>query len=151
MTGGTAPYLDLPATGMDTYGRAGRGYPQGRFRGKHLVYGEAEYRWTVTQNGLFGMVAFLNTETLANAETGQGSLRLVRHRRWLWLQADAEQTVEDQPLLRRRLGEGGLTRSLLRRPGGVLTTGGQAPSMEALRSTDSGDLVPNAEVALGRA
>lgn len=71
VTGGTAPYLDLPATGMDTYGRAGRGYPQGRFRGKHLVYGEAEYRWTVTQNGLFGMVAFLNTETLANAETGE--------------------------------------------------------------------------------
>jgi len=28
---GTAPYLDLPATGMDTYGRSGRGYPQGRF------------------------------------------------------------------------------------------------------------------------
>ena len=31
---GVAPYLDLPATGMDTYGRTGRGYPQGRFRGQ---------------------------------------------------------------------------------------------------------------------
>lgn len=71
MTGGTAPYLDLPATGMDTYGRAGRGYPQGRFRGDDLVYGEAEYRWTVTKNGLFGMVAFLNTETLSNEQTGE--------------------------------------------------------------------------------
>ncbi len=68
---GTAPYLDLPATGTDTYGRAGRGYPQGRFRGDSLVYGEAEYRWTVTKNGLFGMVAFLNTETLSNEQTGE--------------------------------------------------------------------------------
>jgi hypothetical protein len=47
---GHPPYLDLPATGMDTYGRAGRGYPQGRFRGEKLVYGEVEYRWTVTRN-----------------------------------------------------------------------------------------------------
>ena len=68
---GTAPYLDLPATGMDTYGRAGRGYPQGRFRGERLVYGEAEYRWTATKNGLFGMVAFLNTQTFGSDETGE--------------------------------------------------------------------------------
>jgi len=68
---GTAPYLDLPATGMDTYGRAGRGYPQGRFRGESLVYGEVEYRWTATRNGLFGMVAFVNTQTLGSDETGE--------------------------------------------------------------------------------
>ena len=68
---GTAPYLDLPATGMDTYGRAGRGYPQGRFRGESLVYGEAEYRWTATRNGLFGMVAFVNTQTFGSDETGE--------------------------------------------------------------------------------
>lgn len=68
---GTAPYLDLPATGMDTYGRAGRGYPQGRFRGESLVYGEAEYRWTMTKNGLFGMVAFLNAQTFGSDETGE--------------------------------------------------------------------------------
>ena len=68
---GTAPYLDLPATGMDTYGRAGRGYAQGRFRGEDLVYGEVEYRWTVTKNGLFGMVGFLNTQTLSNEQTGE--------------------------------------------------------------------------------
>ena len=71
VTGGTAPYLDLPATGMDTYGRAGRGYPQGRFRGRDLVYGEVEYRWTATRNGLVGMVAFLNTETLSNEQSGE--------------------------------------------------------------------------------
>jgi hypothetical protein len=68
---GRAPYLDLPATGMDTYGRAGRGYPQGRFRGERLVYGEAEYRWTATRNGLFGMVAFANAQTFGGEETGE--------------------------------------------------------------------------------
>jgi hypothetical protein len=68
---GRAPYLDLPATGMDTYGRAGRGYPQGRFRGERLVYGEAEYRWTATRNGLIGMVAFLNAQTFGSEETGE--------------------------------------------------------------------------------
>jgi outer membrane protein assembly factor BamA len=68
---GTAPYLDLPATGMDTYGRAGRGYPQGRFRGEKLVYAEAEYRWTATKSGLFGLVAFLNTQTFGSDEAGE--------------------------------------------------------------------------------
>jgi hypothetical protein len=75
VTGGTAPYLDLPGTGMDTYGRAGRGYPQGRFRGEGLVYGELEYRWTLTKNGLIGTVAFLNTETLSNESTGEKLFR----------------------------------------------------------------------------
>ncbi len=68
---GTGPYLDLPATGMDPYGRGGRGYPQGRFRGERLVYGEVEYRWTVTKSGLFGMVAFLNTQTYGGEQTGE--------------------------------------------------------------------------------
>jgi Omp85 superfamily domain len=66
VTGGVAPYLDLPSTGGDTYSRSGRGYPQGRFRGERMLYAEAEYRATLTKNGLFGMVAFLNTETLSN-------------------------------------------------------------------------------------
>jgi len=69
--GGAAPYFDLPATGMDTYGRSGRGYAQGRFRGERLFYGEAEYRWTFTRNGLLGVVAFLNTETLSDKQTGE--------------------------------------------------------------------------------
>ena len=66
VTGGVAPYLDLPSTGGDTYARSGRGYPQGRFRGEKMLYAEAEYRWTITKNGLFGMVAFANVETLSN-------------------------------------------------------------------------------------
>jgi outer membrane protein assembly factor BamA len=71
VTGGIAPYFDLPATGDDTYGRSGRGYTQGRFRGERMLYGEIEYRWTITKNGLLGMVAFLNTETLSDRETGE--------------------------------------------------------------------------------
>jgi hypothetical protein len=71
LTGGDAPYLDLPATAMDTYGRSGRGYVQGRYRGQRLAYGELEYRWTVKANGLLGLVAFLNTETLSNEDTGE--------------------------------------------------------------------------------
>jgi outer membrane protein assembly factor BamA len=71
VTGGVAPYLDLPSTGGDTYARSGRGYPQGRFRGEKMVYAEAEYRWTVTDNGLFGMVAFVNTETLSNKKADE--------------------------------------------------------------------------------
>jgi len=71
VTGGTAPYLDLPSTGGDTYARSGRGYPQGRFRGQEMLYAEAEYRWTVTNNGLFGMVAFVNTETLSNEQADE--------------------------------------------------------------------------------
>jgi hypothetical protein len=71
VTGGVAPYFDLPTTGGDTYGRSGRGYIQGRFRGQRMVYGEAEYRWTLTKNGLLGVVAFLNTETFSNEQTGE--------------------------------------------------------------------------------
>jgi outer membrane protein assembly factor BamA len=71
VTGGDAPYFDLPATAMDTYGRSGRGYIQGRFRGQRLAYGEIEYRWSVKRNGLLGLVAFLNTETFSNEDTGE--------------------------------------------------------------------------------
>ena len=71
VTGGVAPYLDLPSTGGDTYARSGRGYPQGRFRGQEMLYAEVEYRWTVTSNGLFGMVAFVNTETLSDDQAGE--------------------------------------------------------------------------------
>jgi hemolysin activation/secretion protein len=66
-----APYFDLPSTGNDNYGRAGRGYVEGRFRGERLVYGEMEYRGTLTANGLLGMVAFLNLTTVSDQEAGQ--------------------------------------------------------------------------------
>jgi hypothetical protein len=64
--GGDVPYFDLPATGLDTYGRSARGYREGQFRGEKLAYGEVEYRGTLTRNGLLGMVAFLNTTTVTD-------------------------------------------------------------------------------------
>ncbi len=69
VTGGTAPYLDLPENGGD--GRSARGYGEGRFRGEKMLYGEMEYRGTITSNGLLGMVAFLNVTTVDSSETGE--------------------------------------------------------------------------------
>jgi hypothetical protein len=71
VVGGVAPYLDLPATGLDTYGRSARGYGEGQFRGEKLAYGEIEYRGTLTRNGLLGMVAFLNTTTVTDLQNGE--------------------------------------------------------------------------------
>ena len=71
VVGGVAPFFDLPATAGDTYGRSARGYAEGQFRGERLVYGEIEYRGTLMQNGLLGMVAFLNTTTVTNLDSGE--------------------------------------------------------------------------------
>ena len=68
---GEPPYLDLPSTGWDTYGRTARGYRIGRFRGKDWIYGELEYRVDVTRNGLVGAVGFVNTSTLRDFESSQ--------------------------------------------------------------------------------
>jgi hypothetical protein len=62
VTGGTAPYFDLPATAAQD--RSARGYAEGRYRGDRLMYGELEYRGTLTNNGLVGIVLFLNTTTV---------------------------------------------------------------------------------------
>ena len=71
VVGGVAPYLDLPATALDTYGRTARGYSEGQFRGERLAYGEIEYRASLTRNDLLGMVAFLNTTTITNRQDGE--------------------------------------------------------------------------------
>ncbi|HET9362397.1 MAG TPA: BamA/TamA family outer membrane protein [Vicinamibacterales bacterium] len=73
VVGGVAPYLDLPASGQDAYGRSARGYHEGQFRGPKLAYGEVEYRGTLMRNGLLGMVLFLNATTVT---TPDGSERL---------------------------------------------------------------------------
>ncbi|HEY3383638.1 MAG TPA: BamA/TamA family outer membrane protein [Vicinamibacterales bacterium] len=65
---GVAPFFDLPATGLDTYGRSARGYSEGRFRGERLLYGEIEYRVSLMRNGLLGLVVFANTTTLSNLQ-----------------------------------------------------------------------------------
>lgn len=62
--GGNAPYLDLPATAWDASSNLGRGYIQGRFRSKNLVYLESEYRFRISRNGLFGGVVFGNAQSV---------------------------------------------------------------------------------------
>jgi hypothetical protein len=64
VTHGAAPYLDLPAIADDTYGRSARAYTTARYRGPHQVYGEVEYRTSLTANGLFGAVAFANAAAI---------------------------------------------------------------------------------------
>jgi len=63
---GNVPYLDLPSTAWDPYSNMGRGYIQSRFRGKNLLYLEAEYRFGITQNDLFGGVVFANAQTVTD-------------------------------------------------------------------------------------
>lgn len=62
---GNPPYLDMPATGWDAYNNTGRGYLQGRFRGKNMMYLETEYRFRITRNGLIGGVIFANAQTVS--------------------------------------------------------------------------------------
>jgi outer membrane protein assembly factor BamA len=70
------PYLDLPSIGWDTYNNTGRGYAQGRFRGKSVVYLESEYRFGITDNGLLGGVVYANEETFTEWPSNQfGSLK----------------------------------------------------------------------------
>lgn len=64
---GTVPYMILPATAYDQTGRSARGYTQGRFRGNNMAYGEAEYRFPISQcGGVFGGVLFANATTANN-------------------------------------------------------------------------------------
>lgn len=71
---GNPPFLDLPATGWDTYSNMGRGYIQGRFRGKNLVYGEAEYRFAITRNHLLGGVVFANAQSVTELSVVKGQV-----------------------------------------------------------------------------
>lgn len=70
MSFGPAPYLNLPSNGWDTYGRGARGYVAGRIRGQNQIYIEAEYRRTLTRDGLWGIVVFTNIISTAQPETG---------------------------------------------------------------------------------
>lgn len=57
---GSPPYLSLPSTGWDSYSTTARGYIQGRFTGKNMLYFETEYRFNLMRNGLLGAVVFGN-------------------------------------------------------------------------------------------
>ncbi len=69
--GGTPPYLLLPSTAWDEFSNTGRGYIQGRFRSLNMIDQEAEYRFAITRNGLFGAVVFANAETFSDVLTGK--------------------------------------------------------------------------------
>jgi hypothetical protein len=75
---GFPAYLNLPAIGWDKYEKSGRGYTAGRYRGKELVYGEFEYRFPITSNGLLGGVAFVNLTSASNPVSGEKLFDYVR-------------------------------------------------------------------------
>ena len=60
---GKPPYLDLPSTGWDSYNNTGRGYAQGRFRGRDMLYLETEFRFDILRSGLIGGVVFGSLQT----------------------------------------------------------------------------------------
>ena len=66
-----APYLNLPAIGMDPYQRSGRGIEQNRYRGKRLIYFESEYRRDITADGLFGFVLFANVNSASQPKNNR--------------------------------------------------------------------------------
>ena len=68
---GKPPYLLLPSTGWDDFYNTGRGYIQGRYRGKDMLYFETEYRFGITKNGLLGGVVFANAESFSREITKQ--------------------------------------------------------------------------------
>jgi hypothetical protein len=68
-TWGEVPYLNLPGSGLDIQGRSCRGYWKGRYQGKSMIYGEAEYRFDITRGGLIGGVLFANFQSYPEPET----------------------------------------------------------------------------------
>ena len=62
---GSPPYLILPSTGWDDQYNTGRGYIQGRFRGKNMYYFETEYRFRISRNGLLSGVLFGNLQNFS--------------------------------------------------------------------------------------
>ena len=69
VTMGRPPYLNLPAIAWDYNNRTGRAYAQGRIRSPNLLYSEAEYRVTLSRNGLWGAVAFINLTSVSDSNT----------------------------------------------------------------------------------
>lgn len=68
---GDPPYLLLPSTASDTYVNMGRGYIQGRFRSKNVLYLESEYRFGIMANGLLGGVVFANAQSYTEPSSGR--------------------------------------------------------------------------------
>jgi hypothetical protein len=70
LVSGELPYMALPSIGYDMFGRSGRGYAQGRFRGESMVYSEAEYRFPLQRNKeTFGGTVFVNAASFSSKLT----------------------------------------------------------------------------------
>ena len=66
---GHMPYMTLPYLGGDQRARSGRGYTNGRYRGKDLVYGEVEWRFPIWPcSNIIGGVIFVNAVTTNNPD-----------------------------------------------------------------------------------
>jgi len=63
---GDLPYLELPSTACDPYGRSGRAYTFSRFKGPAYAYFETEWRFPITRNKLISGVCFLNFQTASD-------------------------------------------------------------------------------------
>ena len=74
---GNPPFLDLPSTGWDSNGNVGRGFIQGRFRGKNLLYAETEYRFHITNDRLLGGVVFANAQTVTEPDQNSGQFEKI--------------------------------------------------------------------------
>jgi outer membrane protein assembly factor BamA len=69
LVSGDLPYMNLPSIGWDMFGRGGRAYAQGRFRGANMVYGEAEWRFPLQKNKeTFGGTLFVNGATFSGGK-----------------------------------------------------------------------------------
>jgi hypothetical protein len=68
---GNVPYLNLPGTQLELAGRSGRGFSQGRFRGKEMLYLESEYRFDISDNKFFGGVVFVNAQSYKEPATNR--------------------------------------------------------------------------------
>jgi hypothetical protein len=75
---GTVPYMILPANGWDKYNASGRGYIQGRFRGRDWLYLEFENRITLTRNRFLGMVIFANAMSSSDPDNSVKLLQYIK-------------------------------------------------------------------------
>jgi hypothetical protein len=72
LVSGNLPYMGLPSIGYDMFGRSGRGYAQGRFRGESMAYSEAEYRFPLQKNKeTFGGTLFVNGSSFSSRTTNE--------------------------------------------------------------------------------
>jgi len=76
---GDLPYMTLPALGGDQRARSGRGYVNGRYRGKDLVYGEVEWRFPISPcSQILGGVLFVNATTTDNPARNVALFQYIR-------------------------------------------------------------------------